>query len=327
MHRLIRHAFGFVAFAAVLFSLSTGTAAAITGMWTRPGGLISIRGRIRADYFPAFACNLTLNGSFQSRLVSVTGEGAQFGNVSGMTASECTNLEEGIAEYRISEVLNFPWMVTLQKFNGVNPRFPSVIGLTELTWRIRGISFRISSSFPGFFPPCLFGGSSEILDVRQSLRLIRGFEYSLSPGSPVSFSFAGASPECERVASSLHGTFTLEVPSPVQTLAVLPSGEVSEALAPNPVEFGVLPPLGLSQRSVVISSTRGGRVEGLAVTTGRYFAVTDPNGCRGTTLAEGGRCTVNVIVSAPAEAGAIASDTLNVTVGTTRMTATLRAAT
>jgi len=111
------------------------------------------------------------------------------------------------------------------------------------------------------------------------------------------------------------------------TLTFLVGGEVFEGLTPSPVEFGTLATRTLARRSVTISSTRGGRVESLQVSTGRYFAVVDPNGCRGTVLAEGGRCTVNVLVETPAETGRALSDTLTVTVAGRRFEATLRAST
>jgi hypothetical protein len=83
----------------------------------------------------------------------------------------------------------------------------------------------------------------------------------------------------------------------------------------------------LAQRTVTIGSTAGGRIEEIVVTSQRYFAITDPNGCRGTTLAARGTCNINVLLSAPAEAGRSVTDTLTVRIAERRFEGTLRAST
>jgi len=143
-----------------------------------------------------------------------------------------------------------------------------------------------------------------------------------------SFTLRGNTTRCSEFwGPTWTPTLTTNLPVPAQTLILLAGGEVIEGLTPRPVEFGTLAPEGLAQRTVTISSLRGGRIESISVFEGRYFAFTDPNRCRGTVLPEGGSCTIRAIVSAPSESGTAVSDTLTAIVGGRTLQTTLRAST
>jgi hypothetical protein len=321
-----------VALGVVLIAASAENAVAVSGFLPRPGRTIAFRGGLRGERpgsrVPFFLeCAVTLNGTFDSRLVRVTGEGSQVGSVTGVTSSECRELGFGRPSYRISGVLNLPWPITLQKLDGVNPRYAVASGLGVATVSIRRVSIQLTP-FIEFFPPCLVGGEGEGFELRPVLLLVRGTEYSLFPVAEELYALRSNTAACNEFYGEgvLEGRYSLELPSS-QTLQFLAGNEVREELTPNPVEFGVIAPEGLSQRSVVISSTRGGRIESLSVATGRYFSVTDPNSCNGRVLAEGSRCTINAIVVAPNETGLALSDTLTVVIAGRRMETTLRAST
>jgi hypothetical protein len=116
-------------------------------------------------------------------------------------------------------------------------------------------------------------------------------------------------------------------PSPRQVATFLTGNEVIDGFTPSPVVFGTVSPGELRQIAVTIGSSAGGRIEEIVVTTQRYFAITDPNECRGRTLAARGTCDINVILSAPTEAGRSVSDTLTVRIAERRFAGTLRAST
>jgi hypothetical protein len=119
----------------------------------------------------------------------------------------------------------------------------------------------------------------------------------------------------------------LSAPSPTQVATFLPGNEVIDGFTPRPVVFGTVRAGELAQRTVTIGSAAGGRIEEIIVTSQRYFAITDPNGCRGTTLAARGTCGINVILSAPVESGRTVTDTLTVRIAERRFEGTLRAST
>lgn len=311
------------ALAALMAAAVSGVAGAVAGVLIRPGGAMSIRGTLRTEGM--IECNVTYNGSFETRFVSLTVEGTSVGRVTELR-TECAGGNPPY--YRIAAVLNLPWTIRWRKLDGVAPRFAIATALSEATLQVVGVSLQLRPVSAEFgLPTCLWGGPSEAIELTPALRLVRGVEYTLAADTG-SFSLASSATEgiC-RELGPLPGQYAIEPPSPAQTLVFTAGGEVREALTPNPVEFGVVEPEGLAQRSLTLTTTRGGRVEDVFVTAGRYFTVTDPNGCRGSVLPEGGRCTVTVIVSAPSEAGTAVSDTVTARVGGRRIEGALRAST
>lgn len=303
------------------------TALAVSGVRITPGGAITIRGSL-AGTAPPVACAVTLSGSLATTLVAISGEGAQVGSITGMTSS-CTKTTEAL--FVISAVLNTPWPVRLKKLTGLNPRFALTTGQTEATLEIVGFSVNLFNRSYEFSIPelknCLFGGATEVMTLAPTLRVgIGRSEYTWQTGRGTA-ELRDTTAVCRELWPTWTPTLATELPSTAQTLIFLAGGEVIEGLTPSPVEFGTLAPEGLAQRTVTISSLRGGRIESIAVNTGRYFTFTDPNGCRGTVLAEGGSCTIRAIVSAPSESGRAVTDVLSATVGGRRMETTLRATT
>jgi hypothetical protein len=302
----------------ILLAIWTAPAGAVSGVVVGSGGAIelistgAIRIRPRTGTGEV-VCNITLRGSFESRLISITGEGARLGAVSGMSWAGCTGGE-------VEGVLNLAWPITLQRLDGVNPRIAVAERLTEATLRIAGAA--VSLSRLGSGTRCLSGGAeSEGIELTAPLTLSEG-KYS-EGSSTVSGTLLNHTEGC--VDAVFSGTFG--APTPRQTLTFLAGGEVREAITPSPVEFGNVGAGGLAQRTATVSSTRGGRIEAISVSVGRYFGITDPNGCRGATLSAGGSCSFKVVVSAPAESGRELSDTVTVRIGSRTLEAAVRAST
>lgn len=311
---------GVAAFAALLWTMAVQGAGAVSGVsMTGGGGAISLTGEV-VDSEPPIQCRVTLSGTLATSLVRISGEGTQVGSVNSLRSS-CAGEEPA---YVIRATLNLPWPIRLKQLDGVNPRFVTITGLSGATLDVSGISIQMAPEFP-ISPTCLFGGSTAVLELTPGLtggsRGVYGFT------ADEGILRLNASPaECvEWWGSSISAIYGLSALGSVWTF--LAGGEVLEQLTPSPVEFGTVAPSGIAQRQVTISTTRGGRVESMTVTTGRYFAVTDPNGCRGTVMAQGSTCVVTVTVTAPAEAGRAMSDTLTVVIAGRRLAVTLRATT
>lgn len=305
------------------------TALAVSGVRITPGGALTIRGTLNGRG-PPVGCTVTLSGSLQTSLVAISGEGAQLGSITGVTSS-CTKTIE--SQYVIGSVLNTPWAVRLRKLTGLNPRFALTTGQTEATLDIAGFSMNLFNRTEEIIFPeienCLYGGATETLSLTLTLRanLGRG-EYTWQTGRGSTTALRGNTRRCSEFwGPTWTPTLTTELPSTSQTLIFLAGGEVIEGFNPSPVEFGTVEPEGLAQRTVTISSLRGGRIETIRVTEERYFAFTDPNGCRGMVLAEGGSCAIQVIVSAPSERGVVMNGRLQVTLAGRTLETGIRATT
>lgn len=309
-----------------VLAAGVGTAYAVEAVLIRPGGAMTMRGTIRDR--PLIECNVTLSGSYESRTIPLTGEGLTIGSVTGLS-SECANLSE--IAYRIEPVLRLPWTIRLRKLSGWNPVYAPAEILSYATFQIPGVAFQLRpyERF-GLLPTCLYGTGTETIEHTPGLIRVREFgsEYTVGADSGTFQLRTTSGGECtEEFYRAQTFSFTLAAPSPTQTFNFSPGGEVIEGLTPRLVEFGRLATEALARRTVTISSTGGARIESIEVSSGRYFAVTDPNACKGSVLAEGGRCVINVLVATPAEAGRALSDTLFVTVSGFRYQATLRAST
>lgn len=307
----------------LLLTLAVARASAVNAVLFRPGGAATIAGRL-LDSGLITECNVTLSGSFVAGTSAI--EGVRIGSASGMT-SECSETET--FSHRITRVLSLPWPLRLQKLNGLNPRYAVASRITEATMQFGAFAIEIGSTHrEAEFGLCLFGGESEPFSFRVPLRLIRATEYTWG-GATGRSSVRETTSVCTEFwgRSRFEGPYSLEPPVPTQTVIFTAGGEVIEGLTPSPVEFGVVATEGLARRTVTLTSAAGGSVEEIGVAAGRYFAVTDPNGCRGSVIAEGGRCTFNVLVAAPAEAGTALSDTLTARIAGRRFEVSLRAST
>jgi hypothetical protein len=270
------------------------SAGAVSGVVIRPGREITTAGRIEIS--EVGRCNITLSGSFNSSLVAIGGEGVQLGSVTGLSTSACTG----------SSVtpLGLPWAMRLATLQGVNPSVAVAGSLRSAVIAVPGFATRVGA--------CL---STSTLSLSASFEALGENEYTM-----VSLASLGG------MCSSLY-FIELGAPSPRQVFTFLAGGEVIDGFTPNPVVFGTVRAGEVVQRRVTIGSAGGGRIEEVVVTSQRYFAITDPNECRGRTLAARGTCDINVILSAPREAGRSVSDTLTVRIAERRFEGTLRAST
>lgn len=297
MRRMYRKCRAIVGATALILLVCASSAGAVSGLLIRPAREFTATGTLRLEERPGISCNVTLRGSFSTTLVGISGEGSQIGGITGLSTSGCS-------EWAVA-LLGLPWPLRVDFLSGDNPRYAaagtagSIATLSEaLGWTVRG---------------CLHAAFFLV-----TIRLTRSGtnEYTAGAGEIIS----------ETCAPSL-ATFELAAPSPRQTFTFLAGGEVINGPTPNPLDFGTVRVGELVQRPVTIGSTPGGRIEEITVASGRYFAITDPNECRGRTLAAHGTCTINAILSAPTEAGRAVSDTLTTRIGGTRYEGALRATT
>lgn len=292
-----------LALAVLTLAVSSAVAHAVSGVAMSPGGSIELVSSGAITIAPReggegrVTCALTLRGTLETRLVGIAGEGAQIGSISGMSWSGCSGGE-------VEGVLNLAWPITIQRLDGVDPRIAVAERLGEARLKISGMAVSLTRLGRGVL--CLAGGGAgEGLELTAPLTLAEG-AYSFGTATIVAGTLATHTEGCpDAIYSGRFAAF-----APTQSFTFLAGGEVREGLSPSPLEFGTLAPGALAQRTMTISSTRGGRVESLGVRVGRYFGVTDPNGCRGRILAAGGGCSFRVIVAAPAEAGRALSDTV-----------------
>jgi len=273
------------------------SAHALSGVIFSPGGAMTQSGTFRVGSL--VECPITLSGSLASTLVSISEGIPSVGSLTGLRSGTCSRGS-------ISAVLNLPSTVHLGEPSSSTPA-----GSVGRVLYESNIGIRVSLSGGG---ECLLGG----LVFGGAVEALGNNEYALGREEFASLT------ECRGV----FPLFALGAPNPRQVATFLPGGgETINGFTPNPVVFGTVGVGELVQRTVTVGSSAGGRIEEIVVTTQRYFAITDPNGCRGRTLEARGTCNINVILSAPAESGRSISDTLTVRIAETRFSGTLRAST
>jgi hypothetical protein len=99
------------------------------------------------------------------------------------------------------------------------------------------------------------------------------------------------------------------------SLSLISGGEPPpvSTLSPPSVAFGRVEPGELARRTVTITAGAAATINSIRVTAGNYYAITDPNRCIGTRLAERSRCQFIVVFVAPTEAATEAPDSVLVT--------------
>jgi len=296
-----RHGLALLA-AAILLAGWSVRADAISGVRFSPGGAITQTGIFRARDFASnvvVECPITLSGSFATSLVAI-GEGSPVvGSITGLTSGTCT-------KGSIRVILNLPASLRL-----TTPTRTAAAGAISGGRLATNMGIRTTLSRG---EECLLG-FAELTEV--TVEALGNNEYVWGRSFVVTL-------ECSFIAL---GFFEVTAPSPRQVATFLPGNESITGFTPNPVVFGTVEVGVVAKRTVTIESVAGGRIEEIVVTSQRYFAITDPNGCRGRTLEAGGSCDINVLLSAPTESGRSVSDTLTVRIGETRYSGTLRAST
>jgi hypothetical protein len=296
-----RHGLALLAAAMLLVSWAVD-AGAISGVRFNPGGSITQTGtfRVIGSGEERVECPITLSGSFATTLVTVGETQPSVGSHTGLTSGTCTRGS-------IRTVLSLPSTFTLQSPTRTAPA--GSISTMELRSNV-GIRVLFSGGFECLLPRLIEG---------VSLEAIGNNEYVLERAPFVT------SVECG--AFGPFAWFELNAPSPRQVATFLTGNEVIDGFTPRPVVFGTVSPGALDQETVTIGSSAGGRIEEIVVTSQRYFAITDPNGCRGRVLEARGTCNINVLLSAPTESGRTVTDTLTVRIAERRFEGQLRAST
>lgn len=257
------------------------------------------------------SCSITLRGTLETSLVVIESRFPQVGAISGMSWSGCTGGE-------IQGILSLPWPILLESLDHNESRLEIARSLREAIFRVSNIALALSRIGTG--TNCLF--ISAALFFELPLTLTEGTSYT--PGTAtVTGTLTRNTEGCP--AARLSGSFASTTPR--QTYTFLVGNEVIEGVSPNPVEFGRVRAGGLAERSATISATREGLIEEIAVRTGTYFSIVDPNRCRGRQLLLGGSCNFTVVVSAPGETGRELSDTVIVRLAGRSYEAALRART
>lgn len=290
---------GLTLFATVmLLVVCSGAAGAISGVSFSPGEAITQTGTLRAILSSTvLECPVTLSGSLMSSLITVGEAAPAVGSVSELRFGTC-------ARGSIRTVLNVPATLTMTQPTRTVPAG----SVSEILFSSNvGIRMRFSTG-----EECLVGN----LYLMTSVEALGRNEYALGRGTYTAFCGAFTAVILEAAAVT-----------PRQVATFLTGNEVIDGFTPRPVVFGTVRAGEVAQIAVTIGSSAGGRIEEIAVASQRYFAITDPNGCRGTTLAARGTCNINVIASVPAETGRTVTDTLTVTTAERRFVGTLRAST
>jgi hypothetical protein len=256
-------------------------------------------------------CNLTLEGSFHSRVIGKV-ERALVGYVARAAVGSCTG---GTATV-LTETL--PWHVQYASFAGTLPN------ITSMKLRLIGASIRLAlAEFREF--PCL--GRTEtnspavLIANRNEAGTITNLRWDETAG--ITFNEICALAGRGRLvgSSSSFGTPAGGAIS-LTLIGELPS------LSPSPVEFGRVEVEGVASRAVTIrAGTDPLEVRSISLRSGGNFAVLDPNRCIGSRLAERGTCVFRTIFAAPREAGRSFEDTITVGTSVATLEATARAST
>ncbi len=244
-------------------------------------------------------CPVTLEGSFHNRSI-VKQAGLLVGYVTGATVANgvCTGGNATI----LSELL--PWHLTYNSFIGT---LPNITGVTLNLIRAGFIAdfggnhcraqTTIASPARGI-AGLGFGGRIEGLraDETSTIPLTNG------PGGVF----------CNVANGVFRGSATVSQLGSTSSVSVTLIG-APVRLEPSPVRFGTVEPGELVRRTVTITNLGAAvTINSIRVTTGSFFAITDPNGCVRSRLAEAARCAFSVIYAAPSEAGRTVRDTVTV---------------
>ena len=291
-----RHCVALLSAVALLVGYSAN-ASALTGVTFTPGEAITQTGIFKTGISPiTVECPITLSGSFASGLTAIRG-GEVVGAITGWNTGTCTRGS-------IISVLNIPSPLRLMAPASTNPA--GSVSSLQLSSNV-GIRVRLSTGGECLIPAFTSNFMLEALgDNEYEVR--RSLDGGLCGGSTPAL-------------------VEMSAPTPAQVATFLVGNEVIDGFTPRPLVFKTVRAGALAQRTVTIGSVAGGRIEEIVVTSQRYFAITDPNGCRGRTLAARGTCDINVLLSAPAEAGRVVTDTLTVRIAERRFEGTLRAST
>lgn len=287
--------------AVVLVAVCVGSASAFTGLRFSPGGAGTLSGTLHAGVFEGtLECPITLSGSFATTLVTAAERETVIGSLTEMRSGVC-------ARGSVRSVTGLPSALTLS-----NASEAPAGAVEALLLRSRAQVSLVLSNGQG----CV--GTLPYYWV--GLEGLGNNEYRLS--EHIIFGNCNTGTSEYFVELIIYRGLSTS-----QTVTFLPGNEVIDGFTPSPVVFGTVRPGELVQRTVTIGSRGGGRIEEIVVTSQRYFAITDPNECRGRTLAARGMCNINVILSAPTEAGRTVTDTLTVTIAGRRFEGALRAST
>ncbi|HEX7291222.1 MAG TPA: hypothetical protein VF250_08865 [Conexibacter sp.] len=291
-----------VAIAIAVVVGAPASAIAVSGVTFTPGEALTQTGRLRVSgpsLETVVDCPITLSGSLATGLTAITSNETVIGTISGLSAGRCTTGS-------ITTVLGLPASLRLNMSRETPAGSVSLLILRSPTL---GVRVRLSSG-----GECLASGFEAIMERPTPLG---NNEYTLVRSFDIMRSCSGF----------YSWWIELAAPTPRQVATFLTGNEVINGFTPTPVVFGTVGPGDLRQITVTIGSTAGGRIEEIVVTSQRYFAITDPNGCRGRTLEARGTCNINAILSAPTEAGRSVEDTLTVKIAERRFEGALRAST
>jgi hypothetical protein len=248
-------------------------------------------------------CAVTLEGSFHSRTVEKIG-GRLVGYITrgNIQNNQCTGGNATV----LSETL--PWHLTYSNFRGTLPRIENVLmNLIRFGFIIRTAANTCRAITEIFRP---FRG---IINLNTTNGRVEGLRADETAGISLSNGPGGAL--CGFGTSKFQGTAPVtqlgSTASISMTLAGTPPPPVE--LDPSPVRFGTVEPGELSRRTVTIRNIGASvTINSIRVATGNFFAITDPNSCVRSRLAEAARCAFSVIFAAPSEAGRPVRDTVTV---------------
>jgi hypothetical protein len=260
----------------------------------------------------AIDCPLTLEGSFHSSTLAKV-SGAVIGSVSRASVPvRCTGGTATIS----AETL--PWRIRYQGFSGLLPRF------TRVNVDVIDASLRLDPE--GANPACTFRFTTEnparMRAEVESSGVVTGL--AVDPEALIYPEGFG----CGAFGYSWLGTATFTRLGSTNSLSLTLVPDEPPRISPSPVEFGRVEAGGLARRTATITGgTVPATINSIRVTSGNYFAITDPNRCVGARVATGATCSFSVVFVAPEEAERSVSDTVTVSTSVRTLEATVRGST
>jgi hypothetical protein len=247
-------------------------------------------------------CAVTLEGSFHNGTIAKIRE-LLVGYLSraAVQNNQCTGGRATI----LSETL--PWHLTYNSFRGTLPRIEEVLlNLIRAGFIIEIVGVNSCKAVTSLAIPARgianLGASGRV----ESLRA----DESTSPGIPLTNGPGGFA--CGLGSSRFSGSASVTQLGSTSSVSVTLVG-APITLEPSPVRFGTVEPGELARRTVTITNVGASQtINSIRVASGNFFAITDPNSCVRSRLAEAARCSFSVIFAAPSEAGRNPRDTVTV---------------
>ncbi|MBS1870203.1 MAG: hypothetical protein JSS99_11115 [Actinobacteria bacterium] len=263
-----------------VMGVAAGVAASST--WRFASRAIEVAGtlEIKQNTLPQVLCNVTLGAEAPSE--GFPNRGSTALKISRVTLGSCFG---GSLRFLLEAAR--PWAI----------RYGGIIG-GALPDRVSNLGFEGEEALilvETSSSACLYRFTMEGF---TGLTFIEGSQWEYSTGT---FNLFGRVP-FEGAISLGRGSCSLNELS-FSSSRRLPTVSLNGVIvSPLPLEFGRVEGGTIGTRTVTLTGSRSGTtISGIRMRTGRYFSITDPNGCRGRTLRAGATCSISAAFFPPTE--------------------------